>query len=71
MALPVESDGQKEAKIKAVKDIYVEMGVDEDARQAIAQLHKQAMQAVEQLNLGNIRYEALHRYADTLLGRKK
>lgn len=71
MGMPVETEEQKHAKIEAVKEIYVEMGVDEDARQAVTQLHKQAMQAVEQLNLGSIRYEALHRYADALLGRKK
>ena len=33
--------------------------------------HNQAMGYVEQLNLGKIRSEMLHRYADMLLGRRK
>ena len=71
LAMPVSTDEEKEAKIAAVKALYEEFGVEEEARQAIRQLHSQAMESVENLNLGKIRSEMLHRYADMLLGRRK
>ena len=52
MAMPVDTDEQKAAKIKAVKDIYVRLGVDKMAREEILRLTEEAMDAVEELDLG-------------------
>ena len=71
MAMPVSTDEQKEAKIVAVKAIYDELEVGTEAMDEIKRLHSQAMEYVKRLNLGKIREEMLHRYADMLLGRRK
>ena len=71
LAMPVSTDAEKEAKIAAVKAIYNELGIGDEAVQEIKRFHSQAMEYVDKLNLGNIRKEMLHRYADMLLGRKK
>lgn len=70
MAMPVDTDEQKSAKIKAVKDIYVRLGVDKMAQEEILRLTEEAMDAVEELDLGKVRYEMLKRFADKLIGRK-
>lgn len=69
MAMPVDTDAQKAAKIKAVKDIYVRLGVDRMAQEEIVRLTEEAMDAVEDLDLGKVRYEMLKRFADKLVGR--
>lgn len=71
MDMPVATDAEKEAKIARVKGIYVALGVDEEAKTEIAGLHARAMHSAEQLGLSKVKYEMLHRYADTLLGRTK
>lgn len=71
MAMSTATDAEKEAKIARVKDIYVALGVQDDALEEVTRLHARAMYAVEQLDLGNVRYEMLHRYANTLLGRTR
>ena len=71
LAMPVSTEAEKEAKIACVKDIYAEFGICEEAKQEIKRFHDQAMQYAAELNLGKIRYEMLHRYADMLLGRRK
>ena len=55
---------------KAVKDIYVRLGVDKMAQEEILRLTEEAMDAVEELDLGKVRYEMLKRFADKLIGRK-
>lgn len=70
MAMPVDTDEQKAAKIKAVKNIYVRLGVDKMAQEEILRLTEEAMDAVEELDLGKVRYEMLKRFADKLIGRK-
>lgn len=71
MAMPSGTDEEKQKKISAVRELYVALGVGEDAKSAIAELHGRAMASVESLHLGNVLYEALHRYADSLLGRNR
>lgn len=71
LAMPVDTDEQKETKIAAVKALYEKTGVGEEALAEIKRYHSQAMEYAERLNLGKIRYEMLHRYADMLLGRRK
>lgn len=70
MAMPVETEEQKAAKIKTVKDIYVRLSVDKMAEEEIVRLTDEALQYAESLDLGNVRFEMLKRFADKLIGRK-
>ncbi|MBR5834802.1 MAG: polyprenyl synthetase family protein [Bacteroidales bacterium] len=71
LAMPIGTEEDKEAKIAAVKTIYNELEVGKEAMHEIKRLHSQAMEYVDRLNLGKIKTEMLHRYADMLLGRRK
>lgn len=71
LAMPISTDEEKAAKIAAVKAVYGELGIGEEAQLEIQRLHSQAMESVGRLNLGKVRSEMLHRYADMLLGRRK
>ena len=71
LAMPVSTESEKDAKIAAVKAIYGELGIGDEALMEIQRLHAQAMESVEKLNLGMLKSEMLHRYADMLLGRRK
>ena len=71
LAMPVSTETEKKAKITAVKAIYGELGIGDEALMKIQRLHAQAMESVEKLNLGMLKSEMLHRYADMLLGRRK
>ena len=70
MSMPVETEEQKAAKIKTIKDIYVRLGVDKMAEEEIVRLTDEALQYAESLDLGNVRFEMLKRFADKLIGRK-
>ncbi len=71
MGMQTSTDTEKEAKIARVKEIYEEIGVDEDAKYEIIKLHAKAMDYAGMIGLGKIRYEVVHRYADRLIGRTK
>ena len=71
LAMPVGTEDEKQAKISAVKAIYDELGIGDEAMKEIQRFHEQALGYAGQLGLGKIRYEMLHRYADMLLGRRK
>ena len=71
LAMPVGTEEEKQAKISAVKAIYDELGIGDEAMKEIQRFHEQALGYAGQLSLGKIRYEMLHRYADMLLGRRK
>jgi len=69
MNLPCDTEEQKNAKIDAVRKIYLELGIDEDAKYEIIRYHASAMEYITSLDLGNIRTEMVRRYADRLVGR--
>ena len=71
LAMPVSTDEEKEAKIAAVKKLYEELGIEEEAKKEIMHFHNLAMESAEALNLGKFKFEMLHRYAEMLLGRRK
>ena len=71
LAMPVGTEEEKQAKISAVKAIYDELEIGDEALKEIQRFHEQALGYAGQLGLGKIRYEMLHRYADMLLGRRK
>ena len=71
MNMPVGTAAERQAKIEAVREIYLKAGVDEAAKAEIRRYHEQALGFAAQLQLGNVGYEKLHRYAESLLGRAK
>ena len=71
MAMPIETEEEKAAKISTVKDIYEKLGVGEDAKEEIKRLHTQAMAHIDALNLTEEKANTLRNYAATLLGRNK
>jgi len=71
MALPVSTDEQRMSKIAAVKHIYHKLGVDELARQEIANLTTKAMDSALKVSVNAVRMEMLRRFADSLVARGK
>lgn len=69
MSLPCTTQLEKQTKIDAVRNIYVKLGIDEDAKKEIARYHASAMEYISKLDLGKVRTEMVRRYADRLLGR--
>ena len=70
-ALPADTPEQKAAKIAAVKDIYLQNGVDEDAKAEIVRFTRRAMDAVSGAGFGPLRLGTLQRFAERLVGRAK
>ena len=71
LAAPAETEEEKGAKITYVKNIYRELEVDKDAREAIKAFNDRALEAAQGLGLGGVRVEVLRRFADNLTGRAK
>ena len=71
MAMPIETEEQKAAKIATVKAIYAELGLEEEAKQEIARLHNQAMSYISQLGVEPEKAAMLENYAKKLIGRAK
>lgn len=71
MAMAVSTEEEKAAKIAAVKSIYAELGVGEEAKQEIIRLHSQSLAHAEALNLKPEAYTSLENYAKKLIGRTK
>lgn len=71
MAMPVSTEEEKETKIAAVKAIYAELGVGEEAKKEIIRLHSQSLAHAAALNLQPESYRLLENYAQKLLGRSK
>ena len=71
MAMPIETDKEKAAKISKVIGIYDSLGIGEDAKNEIIKLHAQALAHVETLDLRPEAAGALENYAKNLIGRTK
>ena len=71
MEMPISTDEEKAAKIAAVKDLYAQLGVEQQAKEEIVRLHNQAMEYVDRLGLTEEKQKAIRHYAETLLGRSK
>lgn len=69
MAMPIDTEEQKMAKIKTVKSIYNALGVDKDANEEISRLTTLAMDAALKVNVSPVRIEQLRRFSDSLVGR--
>lgn len=71
MRLPIQTAEQKAAKIAAVKAVYDDLGVGEEAQAEIARLHQKALSELDALPLNVLQREMMARYAARLIGRKK
>ena len=71
MEMPIGTEEEKAAKIAAVKDLYAQLSVEQQAKEEIVRLHNQAMEHVDLLGLTSEKQDVLRHYAETLLGRKK
>ena len=71
MDMPVDTDVQKAAKVVAVKELYAELGLEEEAKNEIIRLHAQALGHVAELGLTAEGETLLHSYASKLIGRTK
>ena len=71
MEMPISTDEEKAAKIAAVKDLYAQLGVEQQAKEEIVRLHNHAMEYVDSLGLTEEKQDAIRHYAETLLGRSK
>lgn len=69
MAMSVDTEEQKKAKIQAVTAIYKRLKVDELAQQEIVRLTDEALECADMLKLSKMRSEMLRRFADKLVGR--
>ena len=70
-ALPAGTPEQRAAKISTVRDIYLQYGVDQDAKAEIVRFTEQAMQAAGGVGFSADKMETLHRFAEKLVGRAK
>ena len=71
MAMPIDTDQEKEAKIATVKAIYAELEVGEEAKQEIVRFHSKSLSHAVALNLHPEAYGLLENYAKKLIGRTK
>lgn len=70
-AMPADNEMQKEAKISAVKELYVSLGVDKDAKAEILNFTARAMDAVRNSGLDGQQTGMLQDFAEKLVGRAK
>lgn len=71
MNRPADSARERESKIGAVKSIYCELGLDTQARSEVKRYSEKAMESVKGINLGAVRTEVLHRFANSLVERAR
>lgn len=67
----VVPEEENKCKIADIKKIYIDNGVDEDARAEVRRFTQEALEAAGRLRLNAVRAEALRRFAENLVGRAK
>lgn len=70
-SMKTDSAEEKSRKIAAVKDIYVRLGVDVDARNEVVRFTDRALEAASGAGLEAQRTEVLRRFAESLVERAK
>lgn len=71
LAAPAVTEGEKQDKIARVMDIYASVGIADAAREAIGQLSDSAIAKASAASMDAAGFEALKRFADSLVGRAK
>ena len=64
-------EGENARKISGIKKVYVDCGVDADARAEVRRYTEEALKAARKLKLNKVRFEVLRRFAENLIGRAK
>ncbi len=62
---------EKAHKIESIKKIYIELGINTDAREEVVRFTDRALKAAAGADLGPLRTEVLRRFAESLVGRAK
>jgi geranylgeranyl diphosphate synthase type II len=70
MKMPVGTEEEKQAKIQTFKGFYNDLGVSGDALEEIRRLTEEGLSYAAKVCSGE-RYEALRRFAEKLIGRKR
>ncbi|MCR5351765.1 MAG: polyprenyl synthetase family protein [Bacteroidales bacterium] len=70
-SLPADTPEQKASKIAAVKEIYLQYGVDEDAKAEIVRFTDRALAAVSDTGFSPVKTEVLRRFAEKLVARAR
>ncbi|MCI1640328.1 MAG: polyprenyl synthetase family protein [Bacteroidales bacterium] len=71
MEMPVDTEEQRISKIAEVKGLYMELGIDEDAKYEILKLNDKALESAGKVNVGKVRVAELNRFAGKLIGRAR
>ncbi|MBQ2172853.1 MAG: polyprenyl synthetase family protein [Bacteroidales bacterium] len=71
LAAPATTAGEKQDKIDRVMEIYASVGIADAAREAIGQLSDSAIAKAAGASMDAAGFEALKRFADSLVGRAK
>ncbi len=71
LSMPVDTQEHKDAKIEAVRAMYVQLGLDKEAQEEIALYHKLAINHLTLLPHTKVKLARLRHYAQALLGRTK
>ena len=71
MAMPIDSEEQRNEKIATVINIYDSLNIGNEAQEGIKLLHEQAMECAAELGLDQEGYSLLSNYASKLIGRTK
>ena len=71
LAAPAVTAGEKQDKIDRVMEIYAGVGIADAAREAIGQLSDSAIAKASAAHMDAAGFEALKRFADSLVGRAK
>ena len=71
LAAPATTAGEKQDKIDRVMEIYDSVGIADAAREAIGQLSDSAIAKAADASMDAAGFEALKRFADSLVGRAK
>ena len=70
LAMPVDTDQQKAAKIGKVKGLYQELGVGRDAQYTILRLNSQALESASKA-CDKAQFDVLRYFAEKLIGRTR
>ncbi len=71
LAAPATTAGEREDKIRRVMDIYAGVGVAQAARETIGQLSDSAIEQASKASMDPSGFEALRRFAESLVSRAK
>ena len=71
LAAPAVTEGEKQDKIDRVMDIYASVGIADAAREAIGKLSDSAIAKASAASMDAAGFDALRRFADSLVSRAK